>query len=135
MAKILLIEDDPDIRDLVGMTLELTNHEMGYAATGEEGVEMARLARPDLILMDLSLPGSMSGLEATERLRADSSFEGVPIIALTAHAMRGDRERALEAGCDEYISKPIINLQEFSQTISRFVEDGRGPRERGESGG
>jgi len=125
MAKILLVEDEPDNRDLIGMTLELDGHEMCYAGTGEEGLEQARARRPHLILMDLSLPGGLNGLEITRRLRLDSVFNEVPIIALTAHAMRGDRDRALAAGCDEYISKPIIDLSDFSKTIARFVAEGR----------
>ena len=125
MAKILLVEDEPDNRDLIGMALEMDGHEMFHAGTGEEGLERAHESRPNLILMDLSLPGGMDGLETTRRLRMDSSFSEVPIIALTAHAMRGDRERALESGCDEYISKPIRDLRDFSETISRFVAEGR----------
>ena len=129
MAKILLVEDEPDNRDLIGMALEMDGHEMFYAATGEEGLEQARALRPTLILMDWSLPGGMDGLETTRRLRMDSSFSEVMIVALTAHAMRGDRERALQSGCDEYISKPIIDLQDFSATISSFVTRGRPNRD------
>jgi CheY-like chemotaxis protein len=103
----------------------MDGHEMCYAATGEEGLEQARAHHPHLILMDLSLPGGSDGLETTRRLRMESAFKEVPIIALTAHAMRGDRDRALSAGCDEYISKPIIDLRSFSETISRFVAKGR----------
>ena len=125
MPKILLVEDEPDNRDLIGMALEMDGHEMFYAATGEEGLEQARAVHPHLILMDLSLPGGLDGLETTRRLRMDSSFSEVLIIALTAHAMRGDRERALQSGCDEYISKPIIDLRDFSETISRLVTQGR----------
>ena len=129
MAKILLVEDEPDNRDLIGMTLEMDGHEMCYAGTGEEGLEQARARQPQLILMDLSLPGGMNGLETTRRLRMDAAFNEVPIIALTAHAMRGDRERALSAGCDEYISKPIIDLRGFSETVSRFVAGKRPDRD------
>jgi CheY-like chemotaxis protein len=129
MAKILLVEDEPDNRDLIGMTLEMDGHEMCYAGTGEEGLEQARHARPHLILMDLSLPGGMNGLETTRQLRMDAAFNEVPIIALTAHAMRGDREHALSAGCDEYISKPIVDLQDFSATISSLITRGRPNRD------
>src|SRR5689334_9811962 len=101
MAKILLVEDEADTRDLVRTVLEMDGHEVIEAATAEESVSLARRQRPDLILMDVSLAGAFDGLEATRQLRADSAFDAVPIIALTAHAMRGDRERALAAGCDD----------------------------------
>lgn len=125
MAKILLVEDEPDNRDLIGMTLEMEGHEIFYAATGEEGIEQARHLRPHLILMDLSLPGGINGLEATRQLRSDLAFNDVFIVALTAHAMQGDRDHALSAGCDEYISKPIVDLRDFSAIVSRFVSERR----------
>src|SRR5689334_7491747 len=113
MAKILLVEDEPDTRELVRLTLELDGHEVVEAATAEEAIVKAHAARPGLILMDLSLGGQFDGLEATKRLRADPSFDETPIVALTAHAMQGDRERSLAAGCDEHWTKPIIDLATF----------------------
>ena len=125
MAKILLVEDEPDNRDLIRMFLESDGHEIRTAATGEDAVSEAGGGGFDLVLMDLSLPGEFDGLEATRRLRADARFDRVPVVALTAHAMRGDRERALAAGCDEHIPKPIIDLRDFSAEVTRLVARGR----------
>jgi CheY-like chemotaxis protein len=136
MAKILVVEDDRDIRDLIRMVLEMEGHELHEAATGEDGLAEAKRLRPDAILMDLSLAGLIDGLESTRRLRADSAFDHTPIIALTAHAMRGDREHSLHAGCDEHWTKPIIDLDQFKEMIERVVADGRGGGKRdGGSGG
>ena len=126
MARILLVEDEPDTRELVRLTLELDGYEVVEAGTAEEGIERARASAPDLILMDLSLGGKFDGLEATRRLRDDPAFQHTPIIALTAHAMQGDRERSLAAGCDEHWTKPILDLGEFRQSVSRAVTLGRG---------
>jgi two-component system cell cycle response regulator DivK len=125
MAKILVVEDDRDIRDLIRMVLEMGGHELHEAETGEEGLEQARQLRPDAILMDLSLAGTIDGLESTRRLRADASFDRTPIIALTAHAMRGDREHSLHAGCDEHWTKPIIDLERFQEMVERVIAGGR----------
>ena len=125
MAKILLVEDEPDTRELVRLTLELDGHEVLEAATAEEAIVKARAGRPDLILMDLSLAGQFDGLEATKRLRADPAFDEVPIMALTAHAMQGDRERSLAAGCDEHWTKPIIDLAAFKREVATAAERGR----------
>jgi two-component system cell cycle response regulator DivK len=128
MARILLVEDEPDTRELVRLTLELDGHEVVEAGTGEDGIDRARRWTPDLILMDLSLAGKFDGLEATRRLRADVAFNGVPIVALTAHAMQGDRERSLAAGCDEHWTKPILDLGKFREMVTRAAEQGRGVR-------
>lgn len=125
MAKILLVEDEPDTRELVRLTLELDGHEVLEAATAEEAISKARAGRPGLILMDLSLAGQFDGLEATKRLRADPSFDEVPIVALTAHAMQGDRERSLAAGCDEHWTKPILDLAAFKREVANTAERGR----------
>lgn len=125
MAKILLVEDEPDTRELVRLTLELDGHEVVEAATAEEGIVRARASRPDLILMDLSLGGQFDGLEATKRLRSDPVFEETPIIALTAHAMQGDRERSLAAGCDDHWTKPIIDLATFKKEVATAAQRGR----------
>lgn len=124
MAKILFVEDEPDIRDLVRMTLE-DEHGVTVAETAEEGLRCAAEEAPDLILMDISLGGTFDGLEATRRLRADPRFDSTPIIALTAHAMPGDRERVLSAGCDEHWPKPITDLLAFRDMVARVAAEGR----------
>jgi CheY-like chemotaxis protein len=133
MAKILLVEDEPDNRDLIRMFLVSDGHEVATAATGEDAVAEAAGGAFDLVLMDLSLPGEFDGIEATRRLRADARFDRVPVVALTAHAMRGDRERALAAGCDEHIAKPIVDLREFAAEVARLVARGRAA-DQGEGG-
>ncbi len=130
MAKILLVEDDPDTRELVRLTLELYGHEVAEAQTAEESLARAGAIAPDLILMDLSLGGKFDGLEATKRLRSDPAFDGTPIIALTAHAMAGDRERSLSAGCDDHWTKPILDLSSFKDNVAALVEHGRPSRAR-----
>jgi CheY-like chemotaxis protein len=125
MSKILLVEDDPDTRELVRLTLELYGHDVIEAKTAEDGIAKARAAAPDLILMDLSLGGKFDGLEATKRLRADPAFDSTPIVALTAHAMAGDRERSLAAGCDAHWTKPILDLSVFKDNVARMAEKGR----------
>lgn len=124
MAKILFVEDEPDIRDLVRMALE-DAHGVTVVETAEEGLRRAAEEAPDLILMDISLGGAIDGLEATRRLRADPRFHSTPIIALTAHAMPGDRERVLSAGCDEHWPKPITDLLAFRDMIARVAGEGR----------
>ena len=106
MAKILLVEDNEMNRDMLSRRLERRGYEVVIAVDGQQGVELAKSARPDLILMDMSLP-VIDGWEATRRLKALADMKATPIIALTAHAMSGDREKALEAGCDDYDTKPI----------------------------
>lgn len=106
MPKILYIEDDELNQDMLSRRLELAGYEVVIAPDGNEGVAMARSSRPDLILMDMSLPG-IDGWEATRRIKADPDIASIPVIALTAHAMAGDREKALEAGCDDYDTKPV----------------------------
>lgn len=106
MAKILLVEDNELNRDMLSRRLTRRGYSVVVAEDGEQGLELARSERPDLILMDMSLPG-IDGWEATRRLRADPELAGARVIALTAHAMAGDRERAIEAGCDDYDTKPV----------------------------
>jgi two-component system cell cycle response regulator DivK len=106
MAKILLVEDNEMNRDMLSRRLQRRGHEVVCAVDGAEGVEMARNETPGLILMDMSLPG-IDGWEASRQLKADPLTSTIPIIALTAHAMSNDRERALEAGCDDYDTKPV----------------------------
>ncbi len=106
MPKILLVEDNEMNRDMLSRRLERKGFEVVCAVDGQQGVEMASSHAPDLILMDLSLP-VLDGWEATRRLKAAPETAGIPVIALTAHALAGDRERALEAGCDDVDTKPV----------------------------
>ncbi len=106
MAKILLVEDNEMNRDMLSRRLDRRGYEVVIALDGESGVEMAQMHLPDLVLMDMSLP-VLDGWEATRRLKVDPTTKHIPIIALTAHAMSGDREKALEAGCDDYDTKPV----------------------------
>jgi CheY-like chemotaxis protein len=106
MPKILLVEDNEMNRDMLVKRLTRRGYELINAADGRQGVDLARAELPDLILMDMSLP-EIDGWEATKILKADEQTRQIPVIALTAHAMDGDREKALEAGCDEYDTKPV----------------------------
>ena len=106
MVRILLVEDNEMNRDMLSRRLVRKGYEVAMAVDGRQGVEMAQAGGYDLILMDMSLP-EVDGWEATRQLRAAPETRAVPIIALTAHAMAGDREKALEAGCDDYDTKPI----------------------------
>jgi len=105
VTKILLVEDNEMNRDMLSRRLQRRGYEVVIAVDGGQGLEMAQAETPDLILMDMSLP-VLDGWEATRRLKAAPETSGIPIIALTAHAMSGDREKALEAGCDDYDTKP-----------------------------
>jgi two-component system cell cycle response regulator DivK len=106
MAKILLVEDNEMNRDMLSRRLARRGHEVILGLDGESGVDLATSENPDIILMDMSLP-VIDGWEATRRIKAQSATAGIPIIALTAHAMESDREKALEAGCDDYDTKPV----------------------------
>ena len=106
MTRILLVEDNPENRDMLSRRLIRRGFEVEFAEDGEEAVRKAREGAPALILMDLSLP-VMDGWEATRRIKADAATAAIPVIALTAHAMSSDRERALSAGCDDYDTKPV----------------------------
>ena len=105
MKKILVVEDVDFNRDLVVQLLE-DNYDVIEAVDGQEGVSIAEKEKPSLILMDLSLP-VMDGWEATRKIKADAELRSIPVIALTAHAMKGDEEKALAAGCDDYLVKPL----------------------------
>ncbi|MBI2191490.1 MAG: response regulator [Planctomycetes bacterium] len=106
MPRILLVEDNEMNRDMLTRRLERKGYELLIAVDGKQGVERALSELPDLILMDLSLP-EMDGCEAARHLKAQEQTRSIPIIALTAHAMAGDREKAIEAGCDDYDTKPV----------------------------
>ena len=124
MKRILVVEDHDDNLALMRAALE-DDYEVLVARDGREALEVAGRERPDLILMDLSLPG-MDGWEATHRLKADERLRGIPVIAVTAHAMRGDRERALEVGCDDYLAKPIA-----LRSLYRMIESHLGGERTG----
>lgn len=119
-VRILIVEDNQDNRTLLKDMLHIMDYEIIEAVDGVEGVKKALEMKPDLILMDLSLP-LKDGWEATRELKAQEGFDKVPIIALTAHAMIGDRDRALEAGCDDYLSKPV-NLMELIHKVKVYLE-------------
>ena len=106
MSKLLLVEDNEMNRDMLSRRLMRRGYEVVIAVDGEEGITLAGTEAPDLILMDMSLP-ILDGWEATRRLKADPASANIPIIALTAHAMSSDRDKALEAGCDDYDTKPV----------------------------
>ncbi|HPA17430.1 MAG TPA: response regulator [Verrucomicrobiae bacterium] len=106
MARILLVEDNELNRDMLSRRLEKRGYQVVIAVDGKQGLDMARTEKPDLILMDMSLP-EIDGWEATRQLKAAEATRAIPIIGLTAHAMAGDREKCLEAGCDDYDIKPI----------------------------
>ena len=106
MPKILLVEDNEMNRDMLSRRLQRKGYEVVLAVDGQSGVEMTQTEAPDLVLMDMSLP-VLDGWEATRRLKADAVTRHIPVIALTAHAMSSDREKALEAGCDDYDTKPV----------------------------
>jgi two-component system, cell cycle response regulator DivK len=106
MARILLVEDNEMNRDMLSRRLIRNGFDVSIATDGQQGTEMAIAQLPDLILMDMSLP-VIDGWEATRRIKANDATRNIPVIALTAHAMAGDREKAAEAGCDDYDTKPV----------------------------
>jgi two-component system cell cycle response regulator DivK len=119
MAKVLLIEDNELNRDMLSRRLIRRGFQMVFAMDGQQGVDLARSERPDIILMDMSLP-VIDGWEATRRVKADDATRSVPVIGLTAHAMAGDREKAIEAGCDDYDTKPV-ELDRLIGKIERLL--------------
>ena len=119
MVRILVVEDNEMNRDMLSRRLQRRGYEVLIAMDGESGVETTTRERPDLVLMDMSLP-VIDGWEATRRIKADPATAAIPVIALTAHAMAGDRERAIEAGCDDYDTKPI-DLPGLLDKIARLV--------------
>ena len=119
MTTILLVEDNEDNRDMLSRRLERKGFTVALAVDGQEGVDKAKSDSPDIILMDMSLP-IMDGWEATKVLKDDSVTAKIPIIALTAHAMSSDREKAIEAGCDDYDTKPV-DLQRLLDKIESLI--------------
>lgn len=116
MSKILLVEDNETNRDMLSRRLIRKGYEVVMAEDGEQAVRMAAAEHPDVILMDMSLP-VIDGWEATRRVKAQEGTRAIPVIALTAHAMAGDREKALDAGCDDYDTKPI----EFPRLLDKIT--------------
>lgn len=119
MATVLIVEDNPANMTLAVFLLQSKGHTVLKATDAEAGLTLARSDQPDLVLMDIQLPG-MDGLEATGMLKADVGTRGIPVIALTALAMKGDEERIRSAGCDGYIAKPI-RYQDFLATIEETL--------------
>lgn len=117
--KILIIEDNPQNMKLAAAILEKTGYVVLKANEADSGIALARQEGPDAILMDIQLPG-MDGLTATKLLKGDSATSQIPVIALTAFAMKGDRERMIEIGCDDYVSKPI-RYKEFLATVQKWA--------------
>jgi CheY-like chemotaxis protein len=115
MAKILLVEDNEMNRDMLSRRLIKKGFDVVMAVDGQQGLDMATSESPDIILLDMSLP-IMDGWEVARHLKADDELKAIPVIALTAHAMAGDREKTLEAGCDEYDTKPI----EFKRLLGKI---------------
>ncbi len=124
--KILFIEDTPMNMELVTDLLEVAGYKVIQAKTAETGIERARAEAPGLILMDVGLPG-IDGLTATGILKQDQLTKDIPIIAVTSHAMKDDRERIMAAGCDGYITKPI-DTREFPKTVASFISSSRNAR-------
>jgi CheY-like chemotaxis protein len=120
-GRILIVEDNMDTYELMHFILELNGYETFLAMDGRDGVNAARKQRPDLILMDLSMP-EMDGWEATQRIKDDPITSSIPLIAVTARATPGDRARALKAGCDEYITKPM-DLSELISMVNRALKN------------
>ncbi len=130
--RVLVVEDNPVNLELVTEVLKQEGYQVLTAESAEAGIRLAAAERPDLILMDLQLPG-MTGYEATRRLKAHPATAAIPVLALTASAMRGDERMAFEAGCDAYLTKPL-NLPLFRDTLRRFFPSGaeRGRTSRSE---
>ena len=124
MTKVLLVEDNEMNRDMLSRRLARRGFEVVFAVDGEQGLELACREKPDIILMDMSLP-VMDGWEATRRVKSDDATRHVPVIALTAHAMSGDEEKALAAGCDDYDTKPV-EIDRLVGKIERLLGAGKG---------
>ena len=122
MSKILLVEDNEMNRDMLTRRLERKGFEVVIAIDGKAGIDMASYSNPDIILMDLSLP-VIDGWEATRQIKSDPVTQSIPVIALTAHAMSGDEQKALEAGCDDYDTKPV-DFKRLLGKIANYISDG-----------
>src|ERR1700731_2819879 len=123
MAKILIVEDNEMNRDMLSRRLIRRGYEIAMAVDGAEGIAAAIAGQPDLILMDMSLP-VVDGWEATRQLKAEASTRAIPVIGLTAHAMAGDREKVIEAGCDDYDTKPVELPRLLEKIAARLARGG-----------
>jgi len=123
MPKVLLVEDNEMNRDMLSRRLTRRGFEVVFAGDGQQGLDLARSEKPDVILMDMSLP-VMDGWEATRRIKADGTMRSIPVIGLTAHAMSGDREKAIAAGCDDYDTKPV-EMERLLGKIERLLDGGK----------
>ena len=123
MTKVLVVEDNEMNRDMLSRRLTRRGFQVIFAVDGQQGVDLARSERPDIILMDMSLP-VIDGWEATRRVKSDDATRGVPVIGLTARAMAGDREKAIEAGCDDYDTKPV-ELERLIGKMQRLLGGGK----------
>lgn len=121
--RVLIVEDNVDNFELVRFLLERAGYEVLSAVNGVEGVESARREQPDLVLMDLSMP-EMDGWKATAQMKAEEMTRHIPVLALTAHTLPSERKRAIDAGCDGYISKPI-NVASFEKLVSTLLRNAR----------
>jgi two-component system, cell cycle response regulator DivK len=124
MTKVLVVEDNEMNRDMLSRRLTRRGFQVIFAVDGQQGVDLARRERPDIILMDMSLP-VIDGWEATRRVKSDDATRSVPVIGLTAHAMAGDREKAIAAGCDDYDTKPV-ELERLIGKMERLLGAGKG---------
>jgi CheY-like chemotaxis protein len=115
MARLLLVEDTPEIWDFLSRRLQRRGHEVQLAHDGQQGLEAARAGRPEVVLLDMNLP-VMDGWTVARTLKDDPATQGIPIIALTAHALAGDRDKAIAAGCDDYHPKPV----DFSKLLTQI---------------
>lgn len=129
--KILIVDDNEDSRELVIKVLKQSGYQIVQAVDGEEALARVASEKPDLILLDRSLP-KMDGLEVARRLKGNAKTSNIPIVALTAHVMRGDREKALAAGCDGYIPKPI-NVRTLAEQVRLHLESSSGSSAGGEN--
>lgn len=120
-GRVLIVEDNMDTYELVRFILEKNGYEVFLAVNGRDGVNAATKQKPDLIVMDLSMP-EMDGWTATRLIKQNHQTSAIPLIALTAHVLPGDRQRAVDSGCDEYITKPM-DLLELVETVDRWVKN------------
>ncbi len=123
MSRVLYIEDNHDNRVLIRRVLQAEGIELIEAETAADGIRLAESILPDLILMDINMP-TMDGLTATANIRKNEMLRGIPVVALTANVMKGDREKAIGAGCDGYIQKPI-DVDRFPDEVRRFISDSK----------
>lgn len=134
-GRILIVEDNMDNYELVRIVLERAGYDVFLAVNGRDGVDAARAQKPDLILMDLGLP-EMDGWNAAEKLKASQETKSIPLYALTAHTLPGERKRAILAGCDGYVAKPIhmkdfLNVVEQALLVERIKRESAGPPQAG----